>query len=68
MGTEEQGVDEPLVAEIADLMWRIEGNYNREGSGPGSRFAGQRLEVVQARAAIRRVREAYGAEPPGGGA
>lgn len=53
----EPGVDEPLVAEIADTLWRIEVNYNREGSGPGSRFEGQRCEVVQAAWVIRRMRE-----------
>lgn len=47
----------PLEAEIADMLWAIETNYNREGTGYGSRFAGERLEVVQARAVIRRIRE-----------
>ena len=48
----------PLEAEIADMFVRIEVNYHREGTGYGSRFEGERLEVVQARAAIQRVREA----------
>lgn len=46
----------PLEAEIADMLVRIEINYCREGTGYGSRFEGERLEVVQARAAIRHVR------------
>lgn len=49
--------DEELAEEIAQMLVRIEANYQRETSGPGSRFEGQRLEVVQARAVIRRVRE-----------
>ena len=47
---------ESLAEEIADMLWHIQGNYQREGSGPGSRFEGQRLEVVQAEAVIRTVR------------
>jgi hypothetical protein len=50
--------DEALTEEVADMLWRIEGNYHREGSGPSSRFEGQRLEVAQARAVIRCVRDA----------
>jgi hypothetical protein len=50
--------DEALAEEVANMLWRIEGNYHREGSGPGSRFEGQRLEVAQARAVIRCVRDA----------
>jgi len=42
------------------MLISIERNYYREGSGYGSRFEGQRLEVAQARAVIRRVREAGG--------
>jgi hypothetical protein len=55
--TEQDGADRALIEEVATGLWCIEGNYHREGSGPGSRFAGQRLEVVQARWALRRVRE-----------
>lgn len=50
--------DDPLVTEIADMLWRIQCNYQREGAGPGSRFEGRTLEAVQARAVIRHVREA----------
>ena len=50
--------DEDLIEDIAQMLVCIEANYERETSGPGSRFEGQRLEVVQARAVIRRVREA----------
>lgn len=47
----------PLEEEIAHMLWAIETNYHREGTGYGSRFEGERLEVVQARAVIRRIRE-----------
>ena len=39
------------------MLIAIEANYERETSGPGSRFEGQRLEIVQARAVLRRIRE-----------
>jgi hypothetical protein len=45
-----------LEGEIANMLVAIEANYRREGSGWGSRFEGERLEVVQARAIIRRLR------------
>ena len=48
---------DPLTVEIADMLRRIEANYGREGSGPGSRFEGRLLEDVQAEAVLRRVRE-----------
>jgi len=41
---------------VADTLRRIEVNYDKEGSGPGSRFEGQLLEDVQARAVIAMVR------------
>jgi hypothetical protein len=53
---------EDLVEELATMLAAIEANWQAEGSGPGSRFAGQRLEVVQARAVVRRVREAVAAD------
>jgi hypothetical protein len=49
-----------LVLEVADMLRRIERNYDREGSGPGSRFEGRLLEDVQAEAVVRHVRGAYG--------
>jgi hypothetical protein len=49
--------DDDLIEELAGMLERIEANYERETSGPGSRFEGQRLEVVQARAVLRRVRQ-----------
>jgi hypothetical protein len=49
--------DDELVEELAGMLERIVANYERETSGPGSRFEGQRLEVVQARAVLRRVRQ-----------
>jgi hypothetical protein len=56
--------DKQLAEEIGNMLWHIEGNYNREGSGPGSRFEGQRLEIVQAHAVIRRIREHLDAAEP----
>jgi hypothetical protein len=44
-----------LERQIADMLVAIEANYHREGTGRGSRFEGERLEVVQARAVIRRL-------------
>lgn len=49
--------DEELTREIAGMLVRIEINYQRETSGPGSRFEGRTLESVQAEAVVRRVRE-----------
>lgn len=51
-----------LEAEIADTFVRIENNYVRETTNYGSRFEGECLEVVQARWAIRRVRNSALAE------
>ena len=48
--------DDDLIKELAWMLTRIKTNYQCEGSGPGSRFAGQRLEVVQAGAVLRRIR------------
>ena len=45
------------VLEISDMLWRIAGNYDREGSGPGSRFEGKLLEDVQATAIVRMLRQ-----------
>jgi len=50
--------DDELIEELAGMLVRIERNYERETSGPGSRFEGQRLEVVQARSVLRRVLQA----------
>lgn len=50
-------MDEDLKKSLAEALWRIEGNYNREGSGPGSRFEGKTLDTAQAEYAIRAVRE-----------
>jgi len=47
---------DPLVREVADMLVRIEANYQREGSGPGSRFEGLLLEDVQATAVTALVR------------
>lgn len=49
---------DPLVRQAADMIAAIERNYDREGSGPGSRFEGRRLEDVQAEAVTRLVRAA----------
>jgi hypothetical protein len=45
---------DPLVREAAALLAAIERNYEREGSGPGSRFEGRLLEDVQADPAARK--------------
>ena len=50
--------DDPLIRAVADTLRRIENNYGREGSGPGSRFEGELLEDVQARAVVAMVRVA----------
>jgi len=50
--------DDELIEELAGMLVRIERNYERETSGPRSRFEGQRLEVVQARAVLRRALQA----------
>jgi hypothetical protein len=49
--------DLALVGEIAHMIYAIQVNYEREGAFPGSRFAGERLEVVQAWSVIRRIQE-----------
>ena len=46
---------DPRILEIADMLRRIEINYGREGSGPGSRFEGRLLEDVQAEAVMREL-------------
>ena len=44
---------DPLIVELSDMLYRIEANYEREGSGPGSRFEGRLLQDVQAEAILR---------------
>lgn len=46
-----------VILELAEMLRRIEANYEREGSGPGTRFEGRLLEDVQALAIVRRLRE-----------
>jgi hypothetical protein len=46
-----------LAGEIAAMLVQIERNYDREGSGPGSRFEGRTREAVQAEAVLRRFAE-----------
>ena len=48
--------DDPLIIEISDALHRIAVNYEREGSGPGSRFEGCLLEDVQAEWIVRHMR------------
>jgi hypothetical protein len=48
--------DDRLLRAVADTLRRIEANYDREGSGPGSRFEGELLEDIQARTAVAMVR------------
>lgn len=47
--------DDKLTCSVADMLRRIEANYDREGSGPGSRFEGRLLEDVQAGRVIEAV-------------
>ena len=56
-----------MVLEIADMLCRIARNYDREGSGPGSRFEGKLLEDVQAAAIVRMLRQrgSLGPDPLG---
>jgi hypothetical protein len=49
---------DPVVIAVADTLARIERNYAREGSGPGSRFEGTLLEDAQAKVVVRMVRDA----------
>jgi hypothetical protein len=51
---------DPLIRTVADTLRRIENNYVREGSGPGSRFEGELLEDVQARTVVAMVRSVDG--------
>lgn len=48
--------DDPLIRDVSDTLFRIARNYDREGSGPGSRFEGRLLEDVQAECVVREVR------------
>ena len=48
---------DPLVVELSDALYHIAVNYDREGSGPGSRFEGRLLEDVQAEWIVRQLRE-----------
>jgi hypothetical protein len=48
--------DDPFVREMGDAVYRIEGNYVREGSRRGSRFEGQLLSDAQAEYVIRKTR------------
>lgn len=41
------------ILDLAEALARIQINYEREGSGPGTRFAGRLLEDVQAEYAFR---------------
>jgi len=50
---------DPLVIRVSDGLASIARNYDREGSGPGTRFEGRLLEDVQAEWAVREVRR-YG--------
>jgi hypothetical protein len=48
--------EDPFVTEIEEMLYRILVNYEREGSGPGSRFEGKTLERCQAEQVIRHIR------------
>lgn len=49
--------DTELADEVAQMLTAVERNYQRETSGPGTRFEGRCLEAVQAEAVIRRIRD-----------
>lgn len=49
---------DPLIIEVSDVLHRIAVHYEREGSGPGSRFEGRLLEDVQAEWVVRHLRGA----------
>jgi hypothetical protein len=51
---------DPLVLRVSAAIAGVARNYDREGSGPGSRFEGQLLEDAQAALAVRMVLEALG--------
>ncbi len=44
--------DPEAIAELDGVLWRVAGNWQREGSGPGSRFEGQTMETVQVMALL----------------
>lgn len=54
---------DPLVRELADGLRRIEFNYQKEGSGPGSRFEGRLPEDVQAEWVMRELARTGHGEP-----
>jgi len=56
--------EDPFMTEVADMLYRILVNYEREGSGPGSRFEGKTLERCQAEQLIRHIRWHDGRERP----
>lgn len=51
----DQRTREQLEEELADSLYAILANYEREGAGPGSRFEGQTCEYAQAKFAVRMV-------------
>lgn len=56
--------EDPFVTEIEEMLYRILINYEREGSGPGSRFEGKTLERCQAEQVIRHIRWHDRKDPP----
>lgn len=51
----DQRTREQLEEQLAQSLYSILANYQREGSGPGSRFEGQTVEAAQAKFAARTV-------------
>jgi hypothetical protein len=45
-----------MADDLARSLWHIEGNYAREGSGPGSRFEGRTLQAVQIEYVLRQIK------------
>lgn len=54
---------DPLAKEIGDRLHLVTRNYEREGSGPGSRFEGQLLEDVLAVAVMHWLAEEGRGDP-----
>lgn len=44
-----------LLDQLAGVIYRVEANWDREGSGPGSRFEGELREHAQARGVVREL-------------
>lgn len=48
--------DEAITQEIADVIYKVECDYDREGSGPNSRFKDECRDHAQAREVVNYLR------------